>query len=110
MNAGMSDGARRVRISTWPVVALALLGLLALIAASILAAHGKARDAYTQLDDLNTRHREVERRLWTLRSDLHLSGILIRDYLLDTDAPALDYQVPLGDLQRESEQMIHQLK
>ena len=52
-----------MRFRTWPVVALALLGLLALIAVSILAARGKADDAYAQLDNLNTRYRNIETRL-----------------------------------------------
>ena len=51
-----------MRFRTWPVVAIALLGLLALIVVSILAAQRKADIAYAHLDSLNTRYRDVETR------------------------------------------------
>jgi signal transduction histidine kinase len=98
-----------MHIRTWPVVAVTLLGLLGLIAVSILAARSKAADAYTQLDTLNTRYRDVETRLRKLRSDLHLSGILIRDYLLDSHPPTAEYRSRLLELKAESDQMIAEL-
>ncbi len=82
----------RMRLRTWPVVAVALLGLLGLIVVSILAAQRKADIAYAHLDSLNTRYRDVETRLRRMRSGLHLSGILARDYLLDTTTPASEYR------------------
>jgi signal transduction histidine kinase len=69
---------------TWPVAALALGGLLVLVMVSVLAASRRAQEIYTQLDQLNAHHRDVETKLRRLRSDLHLSGIFVRDYLLDT--------------------------
>lgn len=109
MSEGPPAPVRRMHIRTWPVVAVALLGLLALIAVSLLAARGKAEDAYTQLDNLNTRYRDVEMRLRRLRSDLHLSGILIRDYLLESDPPTAEYRSRLLELKTESDQMIAEL-
>jgi signal transduction histidine kinase len=103
-----SVGRRRFR--TWPVVAVALLGLLALIVVSILAAQRKADAAYAHLDSLNGRYRDVETRLRRVRADLHLSGILARDYLLDTTTPAPDYRSRLVAYHRESEQMIAELE
>jgi hypothetical protein len=38
---------------------------------------------YAQLDQLNTRRQEVDTKLRRLRSDVNLSGIFVRDYLLD---------------------------
>ena len=70
---------------TWPIAAAALLGLLALIAGSVLATARKADEIYAELDALNAHHRGIEARLRRLRSDVHLSGIFIRDYLLDPD-------------------------
>ena len=87
MNEQHPMGVGRMRFRTWPVVAVALLGLLGLIVVSILAAQRKADTAYAQLDSLNARYREVETRLRRVRSGLHLSGILARDYLLDTTRP-----------------------
>jgi signal transduction histidine kinase len=98
------------RFRTWPVVALALLGLLGLIVGSILAAQRKADAAYAHLDSLNTRYRAVETRLRRVRSGLHLSGILARDYLLDTSTPAAEYRSRLVAYHQESEQMIRELE
>jgi signal transduction histidine kinase len=72
-----------MRFRTWPVAALGLGSLLLLIALSMLATARKAQDIYTQLDERNTHHREVDAKLRRLRSDVNLSGIFIRDYLLD---------------------------
>lgn len=79
------DGVRsvRMRIKTWIVAALGLGSLVALIALSMQASASKAQDIYVQLDDLNTHHRNVEVKLRALRSDVNLSGIFVRDYLLD---------------------------
>src|SRR5918993_2248995 len=99
-----------MRFRTWPVVAIALLGLLTLIVVSILAAQRKADAAYAHLDSLNVRYRDVETRLRRVRSDLHLSGILARDYLLDTMTPATDYRSRLVAYHRESEQLTSELE
>jgi signal transduction histidine kinase len=86
-------------MKTWPVVALALGGLLALIVAASLATRHKAQQIYSQLDELNTSHRNVERELRRLRSNVHLSGIFVRDYLLDTShSTGPTYRQQLMDL------------
>jgi signal transduction histidine kinase len=74
-----------MRFRTWPVAALGLGGLLLLVVVSVLAASNRAQEIYTQLDQLNTHQRDVETKLRRLRSDVHLSGIFIRDYLLDPE-------------------------
>jgi signal transduction histidine kinase len=78
-----SGETHRWRLKSWPVVAIALATLLILLVFSILAARRKSQDVYTQLDEVNMLHRHVEAKLRRLRSDFHLSGIFIRDYLLD---------------------------
>ena len=100
----------RMRLRTWPVVAVSLLGLLVLIVVSILAAQRKADIAYAHLDSLNTRYRDVETRLRRMRSGVHLSGILARDYLLDTSTPASEYRSRLVAYHLESEELISQLE
>jgi signal transduction histidine kinase len=70
-------------LKTWLVAALGLGSLLLLIALSILASSRKAQEIYVQLDQLGTHHRLVETNLRGLRSDVNLSGIFVRDYLLD---------------------------
>jgi signal transduction histidine kinase len=72
-----------MRFKTWPVAALGLGSLLLLIVVSMLASSRKAQEIYTQLDQLNTHHHNVDAKLRRLRSDVNLSGIFVRDYLLD---------------------------
>jgi signal transduction histidine kinase len=74
-----------MRLKTWPVAALGLGSLLLLIVVSMLASSRRAQDIYTQLDQLNTHHHNVDAKLRRLRSDVHLSGIFVRDYLLDIE-------------------------
>lgn len=104
-----ATGVGAIRFRTWPVVAFALLGLLVLIIVSILAARSKADAAYAELDDLNTRYINIEARLRRVRSNLHLSGILVRDYLLDTNASS-DYRSSLMALRAETSRVIEELR
>jgi signal transduction histidine kinase len=98
-----------MRFRTWPVVAVAMLGLLGLIVVSIFAAQRRADAAYAHLDSLNARYFEVESRLRRVRSDLHLSGILVRDYLLDRVTPAAEYRSRLMELRDETNRLIKEL-
>jgi signal transduction histidine kinase len=73
-----------MRFRTWPLSALALGALLVLVVVSVLEASRRAQEIYTQLDGMNLRYHDVEGKLRRLRSDVNLSGIWVRDYLLDT--------------------------
>src|SRR5262245_51458616 len=99
-----------MRFRTWPVVAIVLLGLLTLIVVSILAVQHKADVMYAHLESLNSQYRDVETRLRRVRSDLHLSGILARDYLLDTTTPASEYRSRLLAYKTETDRMINELE
>ena len=72
-----------MRFKTWPVAALALSALLLLVVGAVLESSRRAQDIYVRLDDLNQRYHEVENKLRKLRSDVNMSGIYVRDYLLD---------------------------
>jgi len=72
-----------MRLKTWILAALGLGSLLLLIVVSMQASSRKAQEIYTQLDELNTHHTNVDAKLRRLRSDVNLSGIFVRDYLLD---------------------------
>jgi signal transduction histidine kinase len=90
-----------VRFRTWPVVAIALSGLLLLIVASVVAMGNKAHAIYSQLEALNDHHRQVEARVRRLRGDVHLSGIFVRDYLLDTSREnAAEYRERLAQIRQ----------
>jgi signal transduction histidine kinase len=96
---------------TWPVAAAALGGLLLLIGTSIITTSRKAEEIYSQLDQLNTQHREVEGKLRRLRADVHLSGIYIRDYLLDTDrVQAPEYRQHLSELRQSHSTTVKELR
>jgi signal transduction histidine kinase len=74
-----------VRFRTWPVAAVALAGLLVLVVVSLLTASRNAQAVYSTLEELNARHRDYDVHLRRLRSDIHLSSIFMRDYLLDQE-------------------------
>lgn len=98
-------------LRTWPVAALAFGGLLLLFSTSVLSTGRRAEAIYTQLDQLNSHHRQVEGTLRRLRSDVHLSGIYIRDYLLDPDREmAPEYRERLTQLRRSHSEGLTQLR
>jgi signal transduction histidine kinase len=72
-----------MRLKTWLVAALGFAILVTITGVSMLASMRKAEGIYTELDQLNSHHRRVEANLRRLRSDVNLSGIYVRDYLLD---------------------------
>jgi signal transduction histidine kinase len=99
-----------MRFRTWPVAALGLGGLLLLVVVSVMAASNRAQRIYTRLDLLNTHHRDVENKLRRLRSDLSLSGIYIRDYLLDPErARAPEYRKRLSEFRQSNVTTVAQL-
>ena len=72
-----------MRLKTWLVAALGLGSLIVLLVVSMVASSRKAQEIYAQLDQLNEHYRQVDVSLRRLRSDVNLSGIFVRDYLLD---------------------------
>jgi signal transduction histidine kinase len=100
-----------MRFRTWPVAALGLGGLLLLVVVSVLTASNRAQEIYSQLDQLNTDHRNLETKLRQLRSDVHLSGIYIRDYLLDPEREhAPSYRQRLGEIRQRNVTTVDELR
>ena len=100
-----------MRLKTWPVAALGLGSLLLLIVVSMLASSRKAQDIYTQLDQLNTYHHNVDAKLRRLRSDVHLSGIFVRDYLLDIERErAPEYRQRLAEFRQTNMATVAELR
>jgi signal transduction histidine kinase len=90
-----------MRFKTWPVAALGLGSLLLLIVVSMIASSRKAQEIYSELDQLNTYHHDVDTKLRRLRSDVNLSGIFVRDYLLDVERErAPEYRQQLTEFRR----------
>ena len=74
-----------MRFRTWPVAALGLTGLLALIVFSLATAYDRSVGTSGSLEQVNTRHRQIFSELRQVRSDIYLSAIYVRDYLLDNE-------------------------
>ena len=92
-----------MRLKTWIVAALGLGSLVALIAFSLVTSSRKAEAIYAQLDQLNTHHQNVDANLTRLRSDVNLSGIFVRDYLLDVERERdPEYREDLTDFRRRN--------
>ena len=100
-----------MRFRTWPVAALGLAGLLILIIVSVVTTKGRAEDIYAQLERLNAHHRELDDKLRRLRSDVHLSSIFVRDYLLDPERErAPEYRQSLAEYRRKNMATLDELQ
>ena len=100
-----------MRLRTWVVAALGLGSLVLLIAVSMLASARTAQDIYAQLDQLNNHHRRVEENLRRLRSDVNLSGIFVRDYLLDVARErAPEYREQIAEFRRINMTTLEELR
>ena len=100
-----------MRFKTWPVAAVGLAGLLIIVLFSVYATVERAQEIYNQLDQLNTHHREVETKLRALRADVHLSGIFVRDYLLDTVTErAPEYRSQLAQFRQSNLETLRELR
>jgi signal transduction histidine kinase len=90
-----------MRLKTWLVAALGLGSLVALIAFSMVTSSRRAEAIYEQLDQLNAHHQRADNHLRRLRSDVNLSGIFVRDYLLDVARDrAAEYREELTEFRR----------
>jgi signal transduction histidine kinase len=77
----------------------------------VLESSRRAQEIYTGLDELNLRYHEVEGKLRRLRSDVNLSGIFVRDYLLDpVRERAPEYRARLADFRRENVRAFDELR
>jgi signal transduction histidine kinase len=100
-----------MRLRTWLVAALGLGSLVILMAVSMLASARTTQDIYVQLDELNRHHRRVEESLRRLRSDVNLSGIFVRDYLLDVARErAPEYRQQIAEFRRTNLATLDELK
>src|SRR5688500_11611941 len=100
-----------MRLRTWVVAALGLGSLVVLIAVAMLASARPTQDIYAQLDQLNNHHRGAAENLRRLRSDLNLSGIFVRDYLLDVARErAPEYREQIAEFRRTNIATLVELK
>jgi signal transduction histidine kinase len=99
-----------MRFRTWPIAAVGLGALLLLVVMSLTTMSRRAQDIYAQLDHLNNHHREVEGKLRRLRSEFYLSGIFLRDYLLETERHrAMQHRQRLAEIRRTNVASLNEL-
>jgi len=72
-----------MRLRTWPFLAIAFGTLIVLIALSGLTQLQRAQRIFGEISSLHRRYQEGERILNEVRNEIHLSGVLVRDFLLD---------------------------
>lgn len=100
-----------MRLRTWPVAAVGLFGLVALLVVSLSTAYDRAVEASGELEQVNSRHREIFGKLREVRSDVYLSAIYVRDYLLDNErARDPEYRERLGAFRESSRQALSDLE
>src|SRR5678816_2418654 len=100
-----------MRLKTWLVAALGLGSLVVMIAVSVRVSSRKAETIYAQLDQLNSHHRLVDINLRRLRSDVNLSGVFVRDYLLDVARERVpDYRHRIAEFRRTNMETLAELK
>jgi signal transduction histidine kinase len=93
------------------VAALGLGSLLVLIAVSMLTLSRKTQDLYLQLDQLNAHHHNVDAKLRRLRSDVNMSGIFVRDYLLDVSREhAPEYRERIAEFRETNRRTVAELR
>jgi signal transduction histidine kinase len=100
-----------MRFTTWLVAALGLGSLVVLTGVSLTTSSRKGQDIYAELDALNSQHRRVEENLRRLRSDVNLSGIFVRDYLLDVARErAPEYRQRIAEFRRTNMDTLGELR
>src|SRR5262245_30580151 len=99
-----------MRLKTWLVAAIGLGSLVLLIAVSMTLSARRAEGIYEQLDELNNHHRNVDVSLRRLRSDVNLSGIFVRDYLLDVEREhAPEYRQRITEFRQTNNESLQEL-
>jgi hypothetical protein len=86
-----------VRIRIWPILALGFGALVVLVALSGWFVFVRATASYNGISQLHDAEHETEEALTSLRSDIAVSAIIIRDFLLD---PGLSVDNARAELDR----------
>jgi signal transduction histidine kinase len=82
-SAVVERSVRSLFFRSWPLLTLAFSSLVLLIVISGVVSQRKAREIYTRVSALNEAYRTGQRNLEEVRGGIHISSVLIRDYLLD---------------------------
>ncbi len=100
-----------MRLRTWPLLAIAFGTLIVLIALSGLSALQSAQRIFRETSTLHRRYQEGERILNQVRVEIHLSGVLVRDFLLDrSNLTAEKYRAQLLEIRSAVPQQLKALE
>lgn len=99
-----------MNVRTWQVAAIGLAGLLTLIALFGWIMTRRSSTNEERMDALYRHHRQIDVQLHRLRSEVHLSSIFIRDYLLDTVGERdAEYREQLATYRRSNLEAVDEL-
>lgn len=100
-----------MNLRTGPVLGIAFGILIALIAFSGLSALQRAQRLFVDISSLHNRYQRGERILNEIRVEIHLSGVLLRDYLLDrSNLTAESYREQLRAIRSSTPKQLAELK
>jgi len=77
-----------MRVRTWPLLSLGFGALLLLIGVSAVALHDRMTEVFAGVEAIQKAERASRQPLEGLRSEIYLTSILVRDYLLDPSPEA----------------------
>lgn len=96
---------------SWPLLILAFGGLITLMIGCDLATVERARRLHDSVSEVNQDYQSTAQRLEQLRSGIHLSSLLLRDYLLDPRADrSLSYREQIKAWQPRIDQYLGELE
>jgi len=99
-----------VRIRIWPILALGFGALLVLVALSGWLVFLRATASYAGISGLHDTEHRTEEALTSLRSDIAISAILIRDFLLDPGSSVDNTRAELDRLRDRTGSDINRLQ
>lgn len=100
-----------MRYRSWPILVLAFGSLILLVVVSVLGAARRARQVYDDVWTLHTKMQQSEHLLSEIRAEIHVSGIFVRDFLLDQSHLTADlYRGSLRDLRASMDKELKQLE
>jgi signal transduction histidine kinase len=103
MEAGM-------KYRTWPVLVIAFGTLVVLIAVSGVGALRRSRQIYDEISALNESYNRTDAILNEVQVEIHVMGVLIRDYLLDVSNISADrYRTELREVRLDMTRELDEL-
>jgi len=101
----------RMRVRTWPLLTLGFGALLLLIGFSAVALDDRMGQVFAEVEAIQKAERASRQALEDLRSDIYLTSILVRDYLLDpSPEAAAEERKELQELRAEMEKNLAALE